>query len=99
MALSRSLPLQAVGRTPRRYLSIVSRPTSHFRAHIQARSISTTLKTPLAAVASQHVPTPHNPPPQPPNFSPQFTFGAYQATGTAPVARIRYPKFQSLESE
>ncbi|OQU95504.1 Clas II Aldolase and Adducin domain-containing protein isoform 2 [Cladophialophora immunda] len=38
-------------------------------------------------------------PKDPPNFSPEFTFGAYQETGTRPVKRIRYPKFQSPESE
>ncbi|ETI25557.1 hypothetical protein G647_02330 [Cladophialophora carrionii CBS 160.54] len=76
----------------------------HAHSRIRARTISTTQKSPLAAVAServasQHVPTSHTPPPQPPNFSPEFTFGAYQTTGTTPVTRIRYPKFQSLESE
>ncbi len=72
---------------------------------IPNRTISTTQKSPASLAtqqlprSSQHAPAPHTPPPQPPNFSPEFTFGAYQATGSAPVTTIRYPKFQSLESE
>lgn len=69
------------------------------------RTISTTQRTPASLaterVSSQHVPgpAPHTAPPQPPNFSKEFTFGAYQTTGTTPVTTVRYPKFQSLESE
>jgi hypothetical protein len=69
------------------------------------RQISNTRKTPASLATHAHtsntvpISNPNIPPPQPPNFSSEFTFGAYQATGTAPVTRIRYPKFQSLESE
>ncbi|KAH0838990.1 hypothetical protein FOPE_05613 [Fonsecaea pedrosoi] len=61
------------------------------------RTISISRTTP-AAVATQHI-TNSTTPKDPPNFSPEFTYGAYQETGTRPVKRIRYPKFQSLESE
>jgi hypothetical protein len=63
------------------------------------RQISNSRKTPASLASHAHTPSPNFTPPQPPNFSPEFTYGAYQATGTAPVTRTRYPKFQSLESE
>ncbi|OAG33878.1 hypothetical protein AYO21_12009 [Fonsecaea monophora] len=62
------------------------------------RTISISRTTP-AAVATQHITNSTTTPKDPPNFSPEFTYGAYQETGTRPVKRIRYPKFQSLESE
>jgi hypothetical protein len=75
------------------------------------RSISTT-SSPSASVAtatasSTHANSsphhrPYPSPPNPPNFSPEFTFGAYQparTTSATPISRIRYPKFQSLEAE
>ncbi|KIX99882.1 uncharacterized protein Z520_04518 [Fonsecaea multimorphosa CBS 102226] len=71
-------------------------PLGHANASQSTRTISASRTTPAAvATAQQHISTPKDPP----NFSPEFTYGAYQSTGTRPVKRIRYPKFQSLESE
>ncbi|OAL36298.1 hypothetical protein AYO20_04456 [Fonsecaea nubica] len=98
MALGASIALRAqhVSR------GLAARPSSSSLAQSTMagrtrRTISISRTTP-AAVAAQHI-TNSTTPKDPPNFSPEFTYGAYQQTGTRPVKRIRYPKFQSLESE
>ncbi|KIW93995.1 uncharacterized protein Z519_05310 [Cladophialophora bantiana CBS 173.52] len=100
MASGVSIALRMVRRhTKIRHVSklLVNPTTSSFlqsNTYQSTRAISTSRTTP-AAIATHNIISPKDPP----NFSPEFTYGAYQETGATPVKRIRYPKFQSLESE